>query len=83
MEGSGLEFILRISNNGAPIAENQNAVATLAQVGMPFTMKIASLGEFLNSADELVPSHGFSVSDIFVRLSKRATTAKEYSHSPV
>ena len=70
MEGSSFELVLGVADHGPPVAEDQQTVAALAHIGVPFAVKPTRPGIFLHPADELIASHEDIVSDIFVRKSK-------------
>jgi hypothetical protein len=67
----GLELVLGIADHCPAVAQNQDAMAALAEVGAPFEAQATILGIALNPADEFIPSTE-SGSDNYVRLSNNA-----------
>jgi hypothetical protein len=62
--GSGFEFNFRGCGPGTLVTEDQHAVAAIAQLWVPFTMKTVRLGISLHPADELIAAYGDSTATI-------------------
>lgn len=57
MVRAGLELIFRITNDGAPVAQRQGPVGTLAHIRAPRTRDPLGLGVALNTLDERAAFH--------------------------